>query len=197
MNHSFRKKRPTFSPQTGATPSSAPSYSCSVSHPPPTPIQPWSSPAARPTTVAPGNKCRLASCIDLNPERRPILPSCSALGRAGAAVPGGREHGREWECLGACPQGTGEEAVRGRGPGEALVTRGAWLHPRAQGVGGESRAWWAVSVAEGVAFPRKTSAASGGPRGRGLGAVMRWAAGPVAGARAACGTDWGRESGCR
>lgn len=37
----------------------------------------------------------------------------------------------------------------------------------------------------------------GESRGRGLGAVLRWAAGPVAGARAACGTDGGRESGCR
>lgn len=60
------------------------------------PFQTWS-PASRtalPTTVAPGNECRLASCIDLNPEGRPILPSCSALGRAGAAVQGGREHGK-------------------------------------------------------------------------------------------------------
>lgn len=56
-------------------------------------------------------------------------------------------------------------------------------------------------------FLEKTQVALGGGRGgvsrlacvwgRGLGAGMRSAAGPVAGARAACGTDGGREPGCR
>lgn len=51
-----------------------------------------------------------------------------------------------------------------------MVTQGAWLKLRAQGVGRESCAWWAVSVAEGVACSRKNH---GGVRGRAQGAWLR------------------------
>lgn len=60
--------------------------------------------------------------------------------------------------------------MRGRVPGEALATRGAWLQLRAQRVGGESCAWWAVSVAEGVACSRENL---GGVKGRAQGAWLR------------------------
>lgn len=45
------------------------------------------------------------------------------MGRAGAAVPGGREHGKGGRVQGAYPQGTRAEVEWGRVPELALATQ--------------------------------------------------------------------------